>query len=223
MERESLRAGLNGSPLIGLLSRLALLEGPAAAPSVVQGLGQWLGWADAIPLSAALQPASRPASKPSRGAAPAEREFERVRALLQQRIDDEASPRRRKDSPADQLDIDSYRQRYAALQLAMQSAIEPLRATLRAALAQRSVALQQVAALDEVLEPVLAARQQALLALMPTLLERHFERLRQQAAATWREQFHHDLRQLLSAELQLRLQPLQGLVDTLRNTPANTL
>ena len=43
----------------------------------------------------------------------------------------------------------------------MQSAIEPLRAQARAAVAQRSAELQRLAALDAVLEPVLAAREQS--------------------------------------------------------------
>jgi hypothetical protein len=157
-----------------------------------------------------------------RGAPSAEREFERVCALLRQRIDDELAPRRPKAAAADEGAIETYRQRYAALQSLMQSAIAPLRATLRAALAQRSPSLQQVAALDEVLEPVLTGREQALLALLPSLLERHFERLRLDASAIWREQFRQDMRRLLCAELALRLQPVQGLIDTLRSQPLRT-
>ena len=60
---------------------------------------------------------------------------------------------------------------------AMQAAIEPLRRQLRAAVAAQSPPLRRLAAIDAVLEKALAAREQALLALMPTLLERHFERL----------------------------------------------
>ena len=54
MEREfpPPRAGLQGSPLLDLLAQLALAERPAAPPSFVEGLGRWLGWKEAIPLSA---------------------------------------------------------------------------------------------------------------------------------------------------------------------------
>ncbi len=104
----------------------------------------------------------------------------------------------------------------------MQSAIEPLRALARAAVAQRSSDLQRLAALDEVLEPVLAAREQALLGLLPTLLEQHHERLRRAAPdgiATWKEVFRQDMHSLLRAELELRLQPVRGLIETLRSPP----
>jgi hypothetical protein len=104
----------------------------------------------------------------------------------------------------------------------MQQAIEPLRALARAAVAQRSPELQRVAALDAVLEPVLAAREQALLTLLPTLLAQHHERLRRaatDAAAPWQEVFRQDMQQLLRAELELRLQPVRGLIDTLRRRP----
>jgi len=219
MERESLRAGLNGAPLIGLLSRLALLDGPGTKPSFVQGLGQWLGWADAIPLSAALQANAPAAPRPARSAAPAEREFERVRTALLQRIDERGAGQRQ---GAQDDDAEPQRQRYASLQHAMQQAIEPLRALARAAVAQRSPELQRVAALDAVLEPVLAAREQALLALLPTLLAQHHERLRRaaaDAAAPWQEVFRQDMQQLLRAELEVRLQPVRGLIDTLRRRP----
>ncbi len=224
MERESLRAGLNGPPLIGLLSRLALLDGPGTPPSFVHGLGQWLGWADAIALSAALMTPATPArdaAQPARAAALADREFERVRTALRQRIDaDSAGKRRAAATPDD--DAASQRQRYASVQQAMQSAIEPLRALARAAVAQRSNALQRLAALDAMLEPVLAAREQALLGLLPTLLEQHHERLRRAAPdgiATWKEVFRQDMHSLLRAELELRLQPVRGLIETLHSPP----
>lgn len=221
MEQESLRAGRHGPPLIGLLTRLALLDGPRTKPSLLPGLGQWLAWTDAIPLSAALQAPGHAASQPARAAASAEREFERVRAALLQRIEDDGQGERRAAAVPDD-DALPHRQRYAALQQAMQSAIEPLRVLARAAVAQRSAELRRLAALDAVLEPVLAAREQALLALLPTLLEQHHERLRRAApdgASAWQQVFHRDRHSLLRAELELRLQPVRGLIDTLRSQP----
>jgi hypothetical protein len=88
--------------------------------------------------------------------------------------------------------------------------------------AQRSAELQRLAALDAMLEPVLAAREQALLGLLPTLLAPHHERLRRAApdgATRWREIFRQDMHSLLRAELELRLQPARGLIDTLHSPP----
>ena len=71
-------------------SSLALLDGPAARPSFVPGIGRWLGWADAIPLSTALHSPSHGAAASARrdvSASQCEREFERVRAALVQSIE----------------------------------------------------------------------------------------------------------------------------------------
>lgn len=225
---ELLRTGLNGSALAGLLSGLALLDAPASRPSFVHGMGRWLGWADAIPLAAALNTPWLGATTPSRrawAAGAAEREFERVRAALLRSIDDATGSAycRRRGPTADDSDFDSHRQRYVALQQAMHAAIEPLRAQLRAAVAQRSPESGRLAALDAVMAQVLAPREQQLLGLMPTLLEPHFERLRRSAGgappAQWLAPFRDDMRRLLHAELELRLQPVLGLIDTLRSPP----
>ena len=140
---ELLRTGLNGSALVGLLSGLALLDGPASRPSFVQGMGRWLGWADAIPLAAALNTPWHGSTTPSRRASSAgavEREFERVRAALLRSIDDATGTAgsRRRGPTSDDSDFDGHRQRYVALQQAMHAAIEPLRAQLREAVAQQS-------------------------------------------------------------------------------------
>jgi Protein of unknown function (DUF3348) len=211
---------LNGSALVGLLSQLGLAElpgGPAAKPSFVEGLGRWLGWADAIALSAALNvPAG--AAAPGLGMAAAEREFSRVQVNLQRSIEAACGPK------VTDIDFPSYRRRCQALQQAMETTIAALRAQLRAALAPRSPALARLAALDAVMQDLLAPREQALLALMPTLLEKHFERRRRAApeaapASAWLGPFRQDMRRLLQAELDLRLQPAHGLLDALRNPP----
>jgi hypothetical protein len=225
---ELLRTGLEGSALVGLLSGLALLDGPASRPSFVQGMGRWLGWVDAIPLAAALNTPWDGATTPSRRASPAgaaEREFERVRGALLRSIEDAtaSSGRQRRAAAVDDSDFASHRQRYVALQQAMHAAIEPLRGQVRAAVAQQSAERGRLAALDAVMAQVFAPREQELLGLMPTLLEPHFERLRRAAPAApptqWLAAFRIDMQRLLLAELELRLQPVQGLIDALRNPP----
>lgn len=54
MQLELPRTGLNGSALVELLAQLALTDRPKAPPSFVEGLGRWLGWKEAIHLSAVL-------------------------------------------------------------------------------------------------------------------------------------------------------------------------
>ena len=77
-------------------------------------------------------------------------------------------------------------------------------------------------------EPTLLARQErALLTTLPDWLGQHFDRLQQAAVdaapphlspAHWLDGFRADMRNLLLAELDLRLQPSEGLVAALRTT-----
>jgi hypothetical protein len=217
MERELLRTGLSGSALTAWLARHDLVE-RAAPPPLVEGLGQWLGWTEAIALSAGLHSAAE--AGPRAPSLPAlQREFERVSQTLRQAIagDDAAPQPARRRPPAEPVAADDgfapHRQRYTALQQTMESAVKALRAQARAAVARLS---PRLAAVDAVMENMLAEREQLLLARLPTLLETHFERLRRAHADTaWLPRFRADLQQLASAELQLRLQPVQGLLHTL--------
>jgi hypothetical protein len=235
MEQALLRTGLNGSALVGLLTQLALIDPPTAAPSFVEGMGRWLGWKEAIPLSAVLQQAvpgavatvsAAPASNPTGGANADAwgRELSRVQAALTLAMGQDGHTVRE-----DGHDFLPFRRHCVGLQQNMDSSLSPLREQLRAAVAKRSPALARLAALDAVLAQALAPREQALLALLPVLLEKHFLRLRPVqppgAAASgptapnlpWLDRFRHDMRQLLLAELDLRLQPSLGLLATLRS------
>jgi hypothetical protein len=217
MEREFLRTGLNGSTLTAWLVRHDLVE-RAPPPPLLDGLGQWLGWTEAIALSASLNTTAEAGTRaPSLPAL--EREFERVRERLDRAIvgDDTAPQPARRRPAAEPVAADEgfapHRQRYTALQQAMEAAVSALRAQARAAVARLS---PRLAAVDAVMENMLAGHEQLLLARLPTLLETHFERLRRaHADSAWLPHFRADLQQLASAELQLRLQPVQGLMHTL--------
>jgi Protein of unknown function (DUF3348) len=214
--------GLQGSPLVQLLAQLALIDRPTTPPSFVEGMGRWLGWQHAIPLSAVLQAAPAAAVHAPcvrTGAPPMAAEFTRVHdALIRAIADDTAT------LSEDGLDFVPWRRRYTGLQQAMEAAITPLRAQLRDAMARLSPAGARLAALDAALARALAAPEQAQLAQMPALLNKHFTRLRPAHPVTdpqapWLQTFRQDLQRLLRAELALRLQPARGLLDTLCGTP----
>ncbi len=230
MKQELVRTGLDGSALVGLLAQLALIDRPAAAPSLVEGLGRWLGWKEAIPLSAVLQqaapgmaatvPASRATSRATGATESANAEMlcqrlARVQSDLAQAILADRDTVRE-----DGNDFLPFRRRCLNLQHAMAAAVAPLRDQLRATVAQQSPAMAQLAALDAVMAQTLAPREQVLLALLPVLLEKHFLQLRsaplQADQNRWLDTFRHDMHQLLLAELSLRLQPSLGLLEALR-------
>jgi hypothetical protein len=246
MVQVSRHTGFTGSALIRLLARLTDTDVPESRRSFADRLSQWLSWTDAISLSAALNgsPSAAPPAARASGSAE-EGECTRVRTVLANAIaedgafaaDKERGPLQAStgaasmDTPAD---FSPYRRRYLARQQAMAASIAPLRERLRAALAARSPAMARLAAVDAVMEQVLGAREHSLLSTVPALLERHFGRLRQVDRArhgdtqlpeepgseiqpeAWLDVFGQDMQGVLLAELDIRFQPVEGLLEALR-------
>lgn len=143
------------------------------------------------------------------------------------------------EPPEALADFATHRRRHAALQRTMAAPIAALRHQLRALLAGQSADGARLAALDAVLDEALAAREAHLLGRVPELLAPRFERLRQahhqRLAASgaaddpahwarpggWLAAFGDELRAALRAELDTRLQPLEGLLDALRPPATN--
>ena len=225
MAQVSQRTVFNGSALVRLLSRLTDADVREPRQATADRLSQWFGWTDAISLSAALDGAVA-AAAPSRARASAsaeERECVRARAALAKAVAEDGAV-----ASAAAVDFAPFRRRHLALQQAMEAGIGPLRGRLRALLAARSPAMARLAAVDVVMEQVLAAREHSLLAAVPALLEKHFTRLRQASPETtgepegeaeageWLHVFRKDMKNVLLAELDFRFQPIEGLLEALR-------
>src|SRR3954449_5511212 len=83
MVQVSRRTGFTGSALIRLLARLADIEVPEPKQAFADRLSQWLGWTDAISLSAALNGGLAAASSGARAVGnPEARECERVKTAM---------------------------------------------------------------------------------------------------------------------------------------------
>ncbi|HEY9208787.1 DUF3348 family protein [Acidovorax sp.] len=126
-------------------------------------------------------------------------------------------------------------QRYVGLQKQMGTKFAVLRGQMRQWLREGPLALQQLAALDVVMEQMLDAREQRLWASLQGHLERRLANLRhrhQQGLQSsgragepegghpedgWLWAFEEDLQALLLAEMQARLQPITGLLEAARN------
>jgi hypothetical protein len=234
MVQVSRRPGVTGSALIRLLARLTDYGAPESKQAFAERLSQWLRWTDAISLSSALN--SPPATAPSgaRSSASAEeRECARVRTALTKAITEA--------TPFSVDDFTPYRQRYIARQQAMEAGIGPLRGRVRAVLAAGSPAMARLASVDAVMEQALDPQEQRLLATVPSLLEKYFKRLKQAHSASqgempdaldnagkpgsspgqaqpaaWLDAFGKDMQGVLLAELDIRFQPVEGLLEALR-------
>ena len=127
----------------------------------------------------------------------------------------------------------AYRRACLAHQRAMAAVIAPLRGRVRQALTALSPALGRLAALDAVFDEALRDRERQLLSTVPLLLEQHFERLRRahsttrfqaqgspaaadsRSPARWLAEYGRDMQQVLLAELDIRLQPIEGMVEAI--------
>ena len=81
---------------------------------------------------------------------------------------------------------------------------------------RRTYNLQQLATLDAALDQMLSARASRLWLAGPQLMARRFEQLRQGGAEpdTWLDEFGREMQQTQLAELDARLQPVLGLIET---------
>ena len=175
-----------------------------------------------------------------------EEEFHRVRTALVKAITaSSASPASGKQvrnavaQPEATTETDAgyapYHQRYLDQQRHMALRIDALRVHVRQAIAKVSPQLGQLATFDAVMEQMLGGREQKLLSTVPVLLERRFGHLRkthqhgldpaqqQDAQALWQQPggwpdaFGKEMQEVLLAELEVRLQPVMGLIEAFSN------
>jgi len=226
-----MRRSLHGSALLRVLTELQVAEPAAPGQPFAERLGQWLDFKSALALLAVLDrdatPAEPAAASVAADSAALWEAFRRVRATLAESI--AADPVYKPGKPPIELavsaalpaDFAPFHRYYVAHQREMTAHIVSLRANVRAALSRRSPALRRLAALDAVLDQGLAGRESGLLALVPGLLAKRFEALRtahaKAPADAWQARFCEEVRAVLLAELELRLQPVAGLIAALDN------
>jgi hypothetical protein len=214
-----------------MLTRLTDVDAPQSGASLPDRLSHWLDWKQAIALSTALdgKPSEPADDVPAFGQA-AEAECLRSRDALIQAIDTDrafvtAAQREARGMPSVDAtnDYAPLRQRYIALQRKIQATTGSLRGNLRDMLAQASPGMARLAEVDAVMELALSPREQSLLGKLPTLLGEYFDGLRQRAqvasaepSAAWLDVFRKDMQSVLLAELDVRFQPVEGLLAALR-------
>jgi len=113
-----------------------------------------------------------------------------------------------------------YKRFYASQQSDMEFRLVKLRGQMRSAIQEQSEKMAKLVALDVVLYETLIANTRKLLTAVPKFVQWRFLQLREnqtekqtESTALWLDQFHQDLQQLLLMELDVRLQPLFGLLE----------
>jgi hypothetical protein len=211
-------------PTVDPLPRLLLQWGVAPAPAapVAARLGGGLGWADAIGLSQVLaaapgdgvNDAARREARDWAGAA-----LDRLQSDLAGGFDDALLARDAAEPAPEGVPLADllapFRLHHAQQQRAMAARVASLRERLRPRLTEASAALARLAQLDAVLERALLEAERPLLSALPLLMTRRAEAHHAADPRRWRERFWADLQRLLRAELDLRLQPVRGLIEAL--------
>lgn len=231
------RASVPGPAFIRQLARLTDADVPHSNRALSERLSQWIDWNRAIVLSRALdgQPApeapgplfdSAQAQACAQARAALASAIQQDPALAPAPVDQTAA-----ESAEQTSDVPDYaplRRRYTEHQRAMQATTGRLRGRLREMLARQSPGMARLAEVDAVMELTLSPREHTLLAAVPGLLGTHFEHQRQAAAdaspatdapatAAWLSLFRRDMRQVLLAELDVRFQPIEGLLAALHS------
>lgn len=233
-----------GPTFIRLLAALTEAEVPQSSPILSDRLSQWIDWTRAVALSRALDGRLPAADAQPQDFDRAEQdECVRMRTSLANSIISGIELAAGKLFPGEQtmsmeghaevaVDYKPFHQHYLDMQRSMQTTTGRLRGRLRDLLAQQSADMARLAEIDAVMELSLSPREQALLAMVPRLLGVHFQRLREvgdsldgtspleknlaTSPGPWLEMFRNDMQSVLTAELDVRFQPIEGLLAALR-------
>lgn len=217
-EEDLLRNDFSSSRLVRLLGPWVPVEAEAPTMDFAERLSLWVNAFDAIGLEAAHRairaidaPSPRRPRVPPVRAEALHDDVRRVRSALAHAISQDVLPLPGEAGKG----FAPYHQRHLDLQRQMEQMVRPLREHVREALARVSTRLRKLVALDAALGEVLARREQAVMSTAATLLKPRFEQLRKAGEPV--EAFESDWRQALLAELDLRLEPVLGLVEALHH------
>ena len=236
-----LRTNFSSSRLVRLLGYAAVLDVDTSRQDVAERLGQWVGAFESVTLHAAHQSITAvaedaPSATLATTHAALDAHLQQVRGVLAHGITAKPAPEdlgKRARHPLNQpepvletgADFAPYRKRYLDQQRNMDLMVPPLRDHVRQTLSQASPALRQLAALDAVWEQMLAGRAQKGLSAVPGFLEKRFKNLRTthqhddptlwRQPGGWLDLFGKELQDILLAELNVRLEPVVGLVEAL--------
>ena len=229
------RAAIRGSTFVRLLARLGEVDAGQPGGSLPDRLSQWLSWTQSLALSSALDGKVAPLDVPVEGEPPTEDFLTGARAALVEAIADEQAWARARsraiaragavggDSDA-KVDYSALRERYLLMQRSIQGTTGKLRGDLRDHLAAASPELARLAEVDGVMEGALSPREQRLLGGVPALLESRFDKAKKAAedahstSGVWLDLFIREMQDILLAELDVRFQPLEGLLAALHGS-----
>ncbi len=243
----TLKNSPQGGPLTRQLAGLGARAARAPLPCFGERLARLFDLSDTVALDAAnVRPRDGHFSADGKAAERLRAELDKLRRTQREAIeasvtDDRIGTRNGLPVPeagpsaAQPPDFEPYRRFYQGKQRQMAAAIPPLRLKARGALTDYSPALAQVAQIDAVFDATLTGYARGGFGAVPGVLEKRFLALwpdRQQSLlaeepghrpedwmkeGAWLHRFCQEMKTMLLAELDTRLEPVQGLLDALES------
>jgi len=207
------------SPGSRLLQQLSRSSDSTSLPCLAERLGRLFGLGDTMSLDAAIAGRSRHPGSPQ--AAVVERMTEELatsRRALVRRIEDWAGDVTFDDEPA----FEPLQNAWLGVQRKVAATSRQLRDKVRKAMKEQSPALAHLAELDAVFDQTMAGYTSQCFAAIPKELEQRFQTLQNADRPTpesdnWLHRYCEEARNLLLAELDVRLEPVLGLLEACHN------
>lgn len=232
-----------GSKLVQTLSKLATADIDVSHKHFAERLGQLIDLSDSFSLSETLRGLKKLPFIPNTDASVTLMDkFLQSRSAMVQSIIKSFAPDtvtiqlklygdKKNESVDDTVSFEPYLRLYTTQQSEMDFQILKLRAQVRQAVTGYSAELAQLAALDAALGDMLLVHTRKLFTVIPKLLKKRFEHLHNEhqkmlinkndmekqsspaQSEEWLKIFYQEMQGLLLAELEVRLQPIAGLIE----------
>jgi hypothetical protein len=238
MSQASPNIPLSSSQLVISLADMVDMETPLVHDSFVDRLASLFDLADSLKLARANDKLFRMEFRPDfRTAEDVRKEFIRVKRAIVATIIKSFEPGNEHirvrlpqppalDGAEDPATAGIYQKFYAAMQRQLEVSVLRLQDDVRISVSGLSLNLARLAALDTTMHNTLQGQSRRSFAVIPSLIARRFEQLRQQylklrSSATdqhtlWQltlEQFSREMRGVILAETDARLLPVLGLIE----------
>jgi len=220
------------SRLVNLLTQLTDFKLGSARYNLAERLGHLVGVSGSMDLARGLRQLPQQASQSKNtDVVVLQDDFLSTRVRMMNTIIDSFSPESgdpQKKVPSEATGIRAealktfapYKRFYTTHQIEIAVGVKNLRTRIRVGMSSFSAQMHQLAELDSTLDQSLEVHARKLFDAIPKLLEPRFQELLKQhqendEATQWLELFHQDMRELLLAELDVRLQPVLGLLEAI--------
>jgi len=219
---------IKGTELVRCLSKLAVTNIEVSHTKFAEKLGNLIDLSDSIALSQALKSLTNiTISSSDQTGAAIQSDFLEHRMALIESINKNftsgsgfllfrAQKNKLNSDLGEPVKYQVYQRFYLSQQSTLGSKVQTLHSQVRDSVEGRSPRLMSLAALDSAMSYCLSDHTRKLFSIVPSLLAKRFILLQKDnTSVDWIATFQQEMQQVLLAELEVRLQPVIGLIEAL--------